>query len=154
ESIQKSGVLAQWVIMQATALALDHLLRAVGDPVADLRHVRPDHAEFQRAQVIRAGAGVLAKSPDTFSVIARATKIEPAMPLSSHTRAHLAAAEAWLLGNPVLAAESYTFILNRWPHDLLALRLAQSCYFFLGWHERLCTLIDAIMPAWRRDDPG
>jgi len=41
--------------MQATTLALDYVLRAVGDPVGDLRHIGPNHPEFDRAQAIPAG---------------------------------------------------------------------------------------------------
>src|SRR5436190_687805 len=140
--------------MKATSLALDHLLRAVGDPVADVHGIHPGHPEFQRAQTIRAGAGVLAKMPDAFPAIAKALRIADDTPLSPETLAHFAAAEAWLSGDPVLAAERYASILARWPHDLLALRLAQSCYFFLGWHDRLCALVDEVLAAWPRDRRG
>jgi hypothetical protein len=137
--------------MKTTSLALDYLLRAVGDPVAELRDIGPRHPEFERAQTIRAAAGVLAKTPDTFPAIAQAIRGVDELAPSPRTRAHLAAAKAWLSGNPVLAAESYAFILGRWPRDLLALRLALSCYFYLGWHEQLCTLVDEVIPAWKRD---
>ncbi len=139
--------------MKTTSLALDHLLRAVGDPVAELRGIDSGHPEFDRAQTIRAAAGVLAKVPDTLPAIAQAIRTVDGL-ASPETRAHIAAAEAWLSGNPVLAAESYASILSRWPHDLLALRLAQSCYFFLGWHDRLCAVVDEVMPAWTRDERG
>ena len=137
--------------MNATSLALDHLLRAVGDPVAELCDIVPGHPEFNAAQIIRAAAGVLAKNPDTFPAIAQTIRISDGRAMPPRTRAHLAAAEAWLCGNPVLAAERYASILGRWPGDLLALRLAQSCYFFLGWHEQLCAVVDAVAPAWNRE---
>jgi hypothetical protein len=137
--------------MQATSIALDQLLRAVGDPVAALRDIEPGHPEFHRAQTIRAGAGVLAKSPDAFPAIAQALQAADGLRTSPQTRAHFNAAEAWLSGNPIRAAESYASILNKWPRDLLALRLAQSCYFFLGWHDQLCAVIDTVMPRWPRD---
>jgi 4-oxalocrotonate tautomerase family enzyme len=137
--------------MQATTQALDHLLRAVGDPVAELCDIGPGHPEFDQAQTIRAAAGVLAKIPDTFPAIAQAIRTTDELAASPRTRAHLAAAKAWLSGCPVLAAESYALILGRWPCDLLALRLAQSCYFFLGWHDRLCAVVDTVVPAWTRD---
>lgn len=138
--------------MQTTSLAIDHLLRAIGDPLADLRDIGPGHPEFHHAQAIRAAAGVLAKNPDTFPAIERAVRTPGAGAMSPQTHAHLAAAEAWLSGDPVLAAESYASILDKWPRDLLALRLAQSCFFFLGWHERLCTVVDSVMPACRDDE--
>ena len=140
--------------MQATSLALDLLLRGVGDPVVELLDIGPGHPEFNRAQTIRAAAGVLAKSPDTLPAIAQAIRTADGVAISPRTRAHLAAAQAWLSGSPVLAAERYAGILRKWPRDLLALRLAQSCYFFLGWHDRLCAVIDAVVPAWRRDQSG
>jgi hypothetical protein len=145
------GSRAEFIAMQVTSLALDHLLRAVGDPVAELRDIGPGHPEFDRAQTIRAAAGVLAKHPDTFPAIAQAIQTADGLAVSPRTRAHFAAAEAWLSGNPVLAAESYASILSRWPCDLLALRLALSCYFFLGWHDQLCAVVDTVVPAWTRD---
>ncbi|MFL6581461.1 MAG: hypothetical protein ACJ8G2_12030 [Burkholderiales bacterium] len=140
--------------MKATSLALDHLLRAAGDPIADLNHIGPGHAEFDLAQIIRAGVGVLAKSPDAFPAIAQAIRPVGGLLLSPAMRAHHAAAEAWLSGNPVLAAERYEAILKQWPRDVLALRLTQSCYFFLGWHERFCTILDEVIPAWMPDAEG
>jgi len=140
--------------MQATFRALDHLLRAAGDPIADLRDIGPGHPEFNRAQSIRAAAGVLAKVPDQFPSIAQAVRTVGAPAVSPRIRAHFAAAEAWLAGDPILAAESYALILSKWPRDLLALRLAQSCYFFLGWHDRLCAVVDSLVPAWPRGRRG
>ncbi|HTQ01502.1 MAG TPA: hypothetical protein VMN56_19455 [Casimicrobiaceae bacterium] len=134
--------------MPTTALALDHLLRAVGDPVADLRCIGPDHPEFVRAQAIVAAAGVLAKVPGAFPAIADAIRAAASLPKSPPEASHFAAAGAWIRGDPVLAAETYAFLLSRWPQDVLALRLAQSCYFFLGRHERLCALVDAVMGDW------
>jgi hypothetical protein len=140
--------------MQTTSLALEHLLCAVGDPLREIRDIGPDHAEFASAQTIRAAAGVIAKIPDALPSIAQVVGMDRAAPLSPRVRTHLAAAEAWLSGNPVLAAESYALILKRWPSDLLALRLAQSSYFFLGQHERFCELIDSVAKAWSHDERG
>ena len=52
--------------------------------------------------------------------------------MSARDRAHLEAAHAWLKGCPLLAAERYSQIVRHAPLDLLALRLAQSSWFFLG----------------------
>jgi hypothetical protein len=138
--------------MDITSRALDHLLRAVGDTAVDLLDIGPSHPQFDRARAIRAAAGVLAKSPDALPAIARAVRTGDAK--SQQTRAHLAAADAWLSGNPMLAAERYASILSNWPCDLLALRVALSCYFFLGWHEHSCALVDDVMSAWEGDAQG
>jgi len=140
--------------MTATARALDHLMRAVGDPMADIRDIGPGHPEFSRARVLRAAAGVLAKTPAMLPVIADALRTTGESAVSAREQAHLAAAAAWLHGKPVLAAESYGSILSRWPHDVLALRLAQSCYFFLGWHTDLRTVVDSVRTLWERDAEG
>jgi hypothetical protein len=134
--------------MQTTSQALDHLLCSVGDPIGELREIGPGHPEFNRAQTMRAAAGIIAKVPETLPAVARAVRSTDVKVASDRERAHFVAAEAWLAGNPILAAESYTFILSRWPRDLLALRLAESCYFFLGQHERLCAVADGVLPAW------
>ncbi len=140
--------------MKATSLALDHLMRAIGDPIADLRDIGPDHAEFCRALTIRAGAGVLAKDPRAWPAMEQVLAQARSIHASPAARAHFGAAQAWLAGDPVLAAESYASILERWPHDFLALRLAQSCFFFLGWHDRLCAVVDAVLAAWAGDRRG
>lgn len=140
--------------MKATSLALDHLMRAIGDPIADLRDIVPGHPEFCRALTIRAGAGVLAKDPRAWPAIAQVLTLAQGIDASPAARAHFSAAQAWLAGDPVLAAESYAAILDRWPHDVLALRLAQSCFFFLGRHDRLCAVVDAAFPAWPSDRRG
>jgi hypothetical protein len=140
--------------MSTTSLALDHFLCAVGDPIADVQGIGPDHPDFGRAQRIRAAAGVLAKSPDALPALAEVLRAGAGPGASPRTRAHLAAAQAWLDGDPVLAAERYVSILRKWPHDLLAVRLALSCWFFLGRHDRSSAAIAMIMMAWTPDQPG
>jgi hypothetical protein len=140
--------------MKATSRALDHLLCAVGDPLADLDGIDLDHPEFDRGQTIRAAVGVLAKSPDALPALLNVLNAGAGPGASPRTRAHLAAAQAWLDGDPVLAAERYAAILESWPRDLLALRLVQSCNFFLGRHERACAVFERSMPSWTKDDPG
>jgi len=140
--------------MKATSHALDHMLCAVGDPLADLEGIGPEHPEFDRAQTIRAAVGVLAKSPDALPKLVEVLNAGAGPVASPRTRAHLAAAQAWVDGDPVLAAERYAAILESWPRDLLALRLVQSCNFFLGRHERVCAVFERSMPAWTKDDPG
>jgi len=140
--------------MNKTTLAIDNLLRAIGDPVSDLRGIGPGHPEFELAQIIRAGAGVLAKTPEALPSIAEVIQTTRGSAISHRGRAHLAAAEAWLAGDPVLATERYEAIVNRWHDDLLGLRLAQSCCFFLGWQDRLLEITDRAMYAWPHDRVG
>jgi hypothetical protein len=140
--------------MRTTSRALDQLLRAVGDPIADLQHIGAGHAEFHRAQIVRAAAGVLAKVPHSLPAISQAVATLDDAGAPAKLRAHLSAAQAWLAGDPVLAAERYAAAVQRWPHDLLALRLAQSCYFFLGEHEQSCRIADLRVRSWGRGRRG
>lgn len=140
--------------MLVTAHALDSFLRAAGDAVAELRHVGPGHAEFEEAQIIRIAVGVLAKNPASFPGIGAAIAAFGDLPLGGRAAAHVQAAQAWCSGDPVAAAEAYVSIAERWSDDLVALRLIQSCFFFLGWHERLCNLMDEHLAAWSGDRVG
>lgn len=140
--------------METTALALEELLRATGDPLARLRAIGPGHPDRDRAHVLRSAAAVLAKSPEALPALATELERADRPDLTPDARSHLEAARAWLAGDPVLAAERYAGILARWPGDLLALRLAQSCYFFVGWHHRLLSVVDDAIAAWPRDGTG
>ena len=66
-------------------------------------------------------------------------------------RAHLAAARAWLARKPLLAAGIYTQLTESAPHDLLAVRLAQSCWYFLGHRARVRLIAER---ALRRRSPA
>ncbi len=140
--------------MNATTLALDHLLRAIGDPLRDLAAIGPGHPDFERAQIIRLAVHVQAKSPQELPAIARIVHASESVHAQPQILPHIAAARAWLEQDPPLAAERYAAIVGRWPRDLLALRLAQSCYFFLGRHDRLCEVVDAAIPAWQPRERG
>jgi len=140
--------------MPLLSQALDHLLRATGDPLVDLKGIGADHPSHTRVEVLRAAVGVLAKVPATLPAVARAISAADAPGLSPRLRSHLDAAESWVRGAAEQAAQRYADILVRWPRDLLALRLAQSCYFFLGQPQQMCATVDAVMPAWNRDSWG
>lgn len=133
---------------------MEKLLCAVGDPLTDVEGIGAGHREFVRAQIIRASTGVLAKTASALPRIDEAVRAAEGVAISLRARAHLAAAKAWLQGDPVRAAQVYDAMLTRWPHDLIALRLAQSCYFFLGEHAQLCAVIDKVWPAWDRRRRG
>jgi hypothetical protein len=140
--------------MNSISRALDHLLRAIGDPIRDLDGIGPDHPGHLYAEVIRAAVGVLAKIPAALPAISRATRDADVPGGPPRLRSHLEAARLWVHGDAALAARAYADILGHWPRDLLAMRLAQSCYFFIGQPERTCDLADEVMKQWRRDAPG
>ncbi len=140
--------------MKTTARAIENLLRATGDPLGEIGHVGPAHPEFNAGLVLRAAAGVIAKVPSALPSIRDALRQIDRSTASPAALGHAAAAEAWAAGDPVLAAERYAAIVAASPSDLLALRLAQSCYFFLGWHDRLAAICDAVVRDWSGSPEG
>jgi tetratricopeptide (TPR) repeat protein len=140
--------------MKGISKALDHLLRATGDPLRDLDAIGPDDPRFAYSEVIRAGIGVLAKVPEALPEITRATRVMDTPGLPLRLRSHLEAAQLWVAGDALQAARRYARIIEQWPHDLLAMRLAQSCYFFVGQLEQTCALLDQALKIWRRETNG
>jgi len=144
------------VAADAWARALDALLRAVGDPLAQIETLLSQYPDFAMGHVLRSGIAVASKDPDLLTLVDEASSAA----LRAHTRwsarerAHLAAACAWRAGEPVIAAERYAAMLRQWPYDLLALRLAQSCYFFLGQTAALRDVVDLVWRDWHADMPG
>jgi len=134
--------------MQTTASAIDSLLCAIGDPLDDLHHIGPGHPEFNTSLLLRAAIGVVAKVPSALASIRHTLQLIDCATASPSVLAHAAAAEAWVSGDPVRAAERYAAIVATSPTDLLALRLAQSCFFFLGWHDRLAAICDGVLRNW------
>jgi hypothetical protein len=140
--------------MQTTAAAIENLLRGLGDPLGDVRHIRPGHREWHAALILRAAVGVIAKVPAALpSIRAALRRIDP-QTASPAALAHAGAARAWAGGDPVRAAEAYAAIARASPWDLLALRLAQSCYFFLGRHDGAAAIGDAVLAGWTGSAAG
>jgi hypothetical protein len=135
--------------VRKTVRAIDGLLRAVGDPVAELRAVGPEHPEYPRAQLVRISARVLAKVAPVLPEISQALQGLRGPGIGAELREHLRAAQAWVDGDPRLAADRYAGIVSRRPGDLLALRLAQSCYFFMGEHGESRRVADFALRRWR-----
>lgn len=141
---------------EAFGRALDHLLRAGGDPLAQIEPTLIEHPTFVMGHLLRAGVAVLAKDASASQPLEAAFSAarRTGAKLDGRERRHMAAATAWLAGKPLLAAERYAAVLRQWPHDLLALRLAQSCYFFVGQTAALRDVTALVEPAWSRDMRG
>ena len=144
------------VAADAWTRALDGLLRAVGDPLAQIETLLAQYPDFAMGHVLRSGIAVASKDPDLLALVDEAASAALRAPTrwSARERAHLAAACAWRAGEPVIAAERYAAMLRQWPYDLLALRLAQSCYFFLGQTAALRDVVDLVWRDWHADMPG
>ncbi len=73
-------------------------------------------------------------------------------PASSREQHYLFALEAVLKGNVTLAATHYQLIVAEHPHDLFAMRLAQSELFWIGEIGWMRDISEAAAPYWAVDD--
>jgi tetratricopeptide (TPR) repeat protein len=67
---------------------------------------------------------------------------------------HLRAARAWASGEWVEATRSLERALLHEPRDLLALKIAQDLYFFLGETADLHGVVARVLSAWRPEYTG
>ncbi len=136
--------------------ALFAYLRATDELVEPLDALIADHPGFLPARLLAIGKAVAAKDAGALRTLEQA--LTAAEPLAgSATRAELealAAARAWLTGEHLRAARLYSELALATPGDVLSLRLAQSCWYFLG--ERNCVRAVAERAVARSSDtlPG
>lgn len=69
-------------------------------------------------------------------------------------RLHFAAASAWADGDWEQAARLLDQALVRNPRDLLALRVAQDLYYYLGDARDIRDVVARVIDAWTEDLPG
>jgi hypothetical protein len=141
---------------EACAEAIGLFLRGAGDPHRALDHALDLDPDCIPALLLRTAMAVAAKERAALPVIdaalARLARLAPR--LDGRERGHVAAAYAWRAGAPARAGALYADLVRRWPHDLLALRLAQSCFFLHGDLQALHDVAAGAVPHWRTGLPG
>jgi tetratricopeptide (TPR) repeat protein len=73
---------------------------------------------------------------------------------SMRERLHVEALDAWIRGNLQAAIGACEAILRDHPLDLLALKLANFFYFYLGDTQNLRDVVARVLPAWQPAQPG
>jgi len=130
-------------------------LRSAGDDdAAALDDLLTEHPALTAAHLLKIGKLVAAKDLRTFPALERALAAgRPHLRAGSEQdRLHATAAAAWLAHRPLLAAHTYTTISANDPHDLLALRLAQSGWFFLARRAKVHAVAERAARAWQPSD--
>jgi tetratricopeptide (TPR) repeat protein len=142
--------------VEAYDAALASFLPCTGDPLVTIESALAGDPGFVTGHVLRAGLAVAAWDKRALPLLRKS--LAAVLPLAStandRERAHLGAARAWLAGEYRQAAHRYAELLRDWPGDLLALRLAQACYFFIGRSQGLLESVERVLPRWRRGVPG
>jgi tetratricopeptide (TPR) repeat protein len=67
---------------------------------------------------------------------------------------HLSALRHWTRGRMREAAAALEAVLAEHPRDLLAVRLAQHLYFYMGMSDAMRQSTGRVLPAWDRALPG
>ena len=69
-------------------------------------------------------------------------------------QAHVAALDAWVVGDLDRALAVWEEILSAHPHDVLAFRLAHFNNFWLGRPAEMRASVQRVLPKWTRELPG
>ena len=140
----------------AARSALERFVRSSADPRPALDAALADDPDYVPAHLLRAGMAIAAKDRAAFVALdeslAALARLAPA--LNERERLHCDAAATWRAGEHARAAAAYAGIVRRWPHDLLAIRLAQSCLFMLGQADAMLAVTVGALPHGREGTPG
>jgi hypothetical protein len=149
-SVQGSDGAAVMLLDQA----IEDLLALDGDPISGADSAIAADPTLLLARIYRAYLWLYATTAD--GVAEASGLLTVAIPGPEYIREahHLAAARAWADGDWQAAARQLDNALLANPRDLLALKVAQDLYFFLGNRAELRDVAARVLPAWPEDDPA
>lgn len=138
----------------AHALWLLHSHR--GNPAEAVERLLARHPQHRDGHRLRAAMVVAADKAGARAALAQSLAVLDAAPGGPPhpDRRHADAARAWLTGDAALALERYGAIVVDWPHDLLALVVANALDFRLGRRRMLRDRLAQVLPEWQDGRPG
>jgi tetratricopeptide (TPR) repeat protein len=137
--------------------AVEDLVALGGDPVGGADSAVARDSSLALARIYRAYLSLYRTTADGAAEASELIEpLESAGPqsLPERERHHLAAARAWAGGDWQAATRSLERALVASPRDLLALKVAQDLYFFLGNRLELRDVAARVLPAWPESDPA
>jgi tetratricopeptide (TPR) repeat protein len=137
--------------------AVEDLVALGGDPVGGADSAVAGDSSLALARIYRAYLSLYRTTADGAAEASELIEpLESAGPqsLPERERHHLAAARAWAGGDWQAATRSLERALVACPRDLLALKVAQDLYFFLGNRLELRDVAARVLPAWPESDPA
>ena len=131
-------------------------LRAAADAGPSIDALLAEQPQSPRAHLLKIAQLVAAKDAAAVPALERALRAAAPLEASAGPQelAHLAAARAWLEREPLRAAKIYTQIVTDGDPDALALRLAQSCWYFLGRRMHVRAVAEHALAAWTPERQG
>ena len=131
-------------------------LRAAAEAAPSIEALLAAHPGFLPAHLLKIAQLVAAKDAAALPALERALVATSPLEASAgpRERAHLAAARAWLAREPLQAAKIYTQLATDGYGDALAVRLAQSCWYFLGRRMDVRAVAEHAFRTWSPERPG
>jgi hypothetical protein len=131
-------------------------LRAAVDASASVDDLLAAHPRSLQAHLLRIAQLVAAKDAAALPALERALRAAAPLEASANARelAHLEAARAWLAREPLRAAKIYTQLVTEDDGDALAVRVAQSCWYFLGRRAHVRAVAEHALKVWTAERLG
>jgi tetratricopeptide (TPR) repeat protein len=136
--------------------AIESLAALAGDPVATAEAASVADDRLVLGRIYQAYLALYGTTPEGLVLAAGLLDGlgQPGSGLPERETHHLAAARAWAAGHWEQATRALERALLAHPRDLLALKVAQDLYFFLGRRLDLRDVAARVLPAWPPGQPG
>jgi tetratricopeptide (TPR) repeat protein len=136
--------------------AIESLAALAGDPVATAEAASAADDQLVLSRIYQAYLALYGTTPE--GLVLAGGLLDglgpPGRGLAERETHHLAAARAWAAGHWEQATRALERALLAHPRDLLALKVAQDLYFFLGRRLDLRDVAARVLPAWPPGQPG
>jgi tetratricopeptide (TPR) repeat protein len=157
EFADRWGVPVRAGTAEAVALldeAIEDLAALAGDPVGDAEAAVAADDSLVLGHIFLAYLALYGTTPEGVAAAAEILKRLDVAVVGEREAHHLRAARSWAEGDWEAATRSLERALLRHPRDLLALKVAQDLYFFLGNRLELRDSAARVLPAWAHGLPG
>jgi tetratricopeptide (TPR) repeat protein len=134
--------------------AIEDLAALAGNPIAHADAAVSADDGLVLGRIYRAYLALYGTTPEGAATAAEILKPLDEAVMGEREAHHMRAARSWAEGNWEAATRSLERALLRHPRDLLALKVAQDLYFFLGNRLELRDVAARVLPAWPRGLPG
>jgi tetratricopeptide (TPR) repeat protein len=134
--------------------AIEDLAALAGDPIADADAAVAADDSLVLGHIYRAYLQLYGTTPQGVAAAGEILKRLDETFMGERELHHLHAARHWAEGDWEATTRALERALLRHPRDLLALKVAQDLYFFLGNRLELRDTAARVLPAWPRSVPG
>ncbi|NXO00406.1 TTC38 protein, partial [Rhinopomastus cyanomelas] len=144
------------VLTQYATWTNDESLGGIEGCISKLKAADPNftmgHVIANGLELIGAGSSVRLNKELDRAMKTMAT-LSKSQQLTEREKLHVAALDLFASGQLPKACEQWEQILQNHPTDLLALKLSQDAYFYLGHHIQMRDSVARVYPFWTPDVP-